>query len=114
MALPKVRSTWLSYYHSLSQEEGARGEDFKTDYLWLNSVCTDYTGDETKLANDILGMEKNCIIILPTATSGKINILHHCMIDESVESGKRVMGVHGTKFTSPWKAFKAGEAVQAL
>jgi hypothetical protein len=114
MALPKGRPTWLLSSHSLSQEKGTRGEDFKTDYLSLNSVCTDYTGNETKLANKIFEMDKTCFIILPTATSWKGSILHHYMIDESDESGKIIMGVHGTKFTSPWKAFKAGKVVRAL
>jgi hypothetical protein len=36
------------------------------------------------------------------------------MIDETDESGKKIMGVHGTAFISPQKTFKSGEAVRAL
>jgi hypothetical protein len=114
MALPKGRPTWLSYYHSITQEKGRRGEAFKTDFSLTSTACTDYTGDETKLANEILEMDKVSFIILPADTPGKINILHHCMIDKTNESGKKIMGVHGTAFISPWKTFKSGEAVRAL
>jgi hypothetical protein len=114
MALQKGQPTWLSYYHALSQEKGTRGEAFKTEFSLENTDCTDYTRDETKISNKTLESDKISFIILPTDTTGKINILHYCMIDETDESGKRIMGVHGTKFVSPWKTFKAGEAVRAL
>jgi hypothetical protein len=96
MALPKGRPTWLSYYHSITQEKGTRGEAFKTDFSSTNTACTAYTEDETKLANEILEMDKVSFIILPTDTPGKIKILHHCMIDETDESEKKTMGVHDT------------------
>ena len=77
----------------------------------FDDVSTGFLNDDEKYLNAVLEHQRANFILVPSSKKGEIHCVHHCSAYEDDLSGRQIIiGVHGTRFASPWKQLPIDKA----
>ena len=98
MVVTVNHTTWIDYYIRSLQ-----GRPAVVNSIY-NELVDGYLNNDEKHLNSILEHQKLNFILVPSTNKGHLHCIHHCSVYEDDLSGKQIIvGIHGTRFTSPWK-----------
>ena len=105
--------SWVDYYIKAAEELQGPIAVFENGYSVYDSLVESYINDSTKFIDKIERNPNFSFLLLPTATRGVLNVTHcNTLFEDASET--IIIGVNGTRFTSPWKVISSDNVVKPL
>jgi hypothetical protein len=96
------RLTWCDYYHLVSSRDGEEKRMIDEGLSSMNAINKAMIGKETELLNAVTNRPGFSFLLVP-GPGRTVNILHCCSNIEEV-GDNHLIGILGTKFSSPKKS----------
>ena len=77
----------------------------------FDSLVEKCLNDDEKHLNSVLEHQKLNFILIPAIKKGHLHCIHHCSFyEDDLTVRQIIIGVHGMRFTSPWKVLPVEKA----
>ena len=97
-------ASWVDYYVKASEELQGPSEIVSEGYDAFNDLVENYLNDISKFNNSIETHPNFNFLLLPSSSKGTLNVVHCVsLFDDFTDESSHLVGVHGTRFNSPWK-----------
>ena len=105
-------TTWIDFYTKFLHEND-RDDVIMFDIY--DSNVDEYLGSEERYLNCVLEHPQLNFILVPSSPKGHVDCIHQCSVYEDEGSGSQVIiGVHGSRFASPWRTLPSDKAYQPM
>jgi hypothetical protein len=104
-------NSWVSLYKDKAREtSGSIQVIMKGKLSILNPLPGNYAKNSEKFESMVASYSDGNFLLIP-AGGNKVRIIHHCFVHGDPGGTTVVVGISGTRRTSPFKIVKVGHAV---